>query len=135
MKTEIETGIHPVESPNLEIEGTITVVLKSGKHFTYRIEKVKRGDLEGKVIASLLVGPDNNRSYKGFAFINGSYVNVWRKCKGEAFDKHALILQGHADEHVDQFLQSGKCQRCGRKLTTPESIKRGMGPDCAGKGL
>lgn len=27
----------------------------------------------------------------------------------------------------------GKCGRCGRKLTVPESIDRGIGPECAGK--
>ena len=25
-----------------------------------------------------------------------------------------------------------KCQKCGRKLTDPESIKRGYGPECWG---
>jgi hypothetical protein len=27
----------------------------------------------------------------------------------------------------------GKCGRCGRKLTVPESVKSGFGPECAGK--
>jgi hypothetical protein len=27
----------------------------------------------------------------------------------------------------------GKCGRCGRTLTVPESIDRGIGPECAGK--
>ena len=26
-----------------------------------------------------------------------------------------------------------KCQKCGRKLTDPESIKRGYGPECWGR--
>lgn len=134
---DIETGIHPVDSPNLDIDGTVTVVLKSGKHFTYHIETVKRGSLEGKRIVSLLVGPDNNRSYKGFGFVHehGLGISLWRKASTEAFVKHRKILLGQAADHVEQFLQSGKCSRCGRKLTTPESIKRGMGPECAGKGL
>jgi Family of unknown function (DUF6011) len=27
----------------------------------------------------------------------------------------------------------GRCGRCGRKLTVPESIARGIGPECAGR--
>lgn len=134
---QAESGIHPVEKPNLEVDGTITVVLTNGKHFTYRIETVKRGDLEGKRIVSLLVGPDNNRSYKGFGFVStcGRFINLWKKCDTEAFQKHRILLVGNANELITQWLQSGKCKRCGRKLTTPESIERGIGPDCAGKGL
>ena len=26
----------------------------------------------------------------------------------------------------------GICGRCGRKLTVPESVERGLGPECAG---
>jgi hypothetical protein len=146
MRDEVETGIYHVESPNLEIDGTITVVLTNGKHFTYRLETVRRGSLEGKRIVSLLVGPDNSRSYKGFGFLNKderedstthgmTFIHVWRKCNTEAFNKHAAILCGMADEHVDKFLQSGKCLKCGRKLTTPESITAGIGPVCAGRGV
>jgi len=27
----------------------------------------------------------------------------------------------------------GRCGRCNRKLTVPESIENGLGPECAGK--
>jgi hypothetical protein len=129
-----------IDRPNLGVDGTVTVRLSNGKHFTYRLETVKRGALEGNRIVSLLIGPDNERSYKGFAFINesgdeGEYnLNVWRKCRGERYDKHALILSGMAKDHVDEYLQAGRCQICGRKLTTPESIKAGIGPVCREKG-
>lgn len=29
-------------------------------------------------------------------------------------------------------MQPPKCSKCGRRLTNPESIARGMGPKCAG---
>jgi len=32
-----------------------------------------------------------------------------------------------------EIWHSDKCARCGRKLTVPESIGRGLGPICAGK--
>lgn len=133
---EPTSAIIQVDRPNLEVDGTITVQLTNGKHFTYRLETVKKGALEGKRIVSLLRGPDNVRDYKGFGFINDcDNIAVWKKCRTKAFDKHALLLQGDAESVVKQWLQAGKCKRCGRKLTNPESIKAGIGPDCAGKGV
>lgn len=29
-------------------------------------------------------------------------------------------------------MKTPKCSKCGRRLTNPESIARGMGPECAG---
>ncbi len=132
---------HQIESPNLMVDGTITVLLKSGKHFTYRLSTVRKGDLEGKRIAALLTGPDNNASYKGFGFIispeegiTDPVIKVWRKyLQSEAFMKHAQLLEGCANEHVQEWMQEGRCMKCGRKLTTPESLKAGVGPVCAGR--
>ena len=33
-----------------------------------------------------------------------------------------------------EFWHEGRCGRCGRKLTVPASIERGLGPVCAGFG-
>lgn len=32
-----------------------------------------------------------------------------------------------------EVMHTGKCSRCGRKLTNPESINIGLGPDCVKK--
>lgn len=34
-----------------------------------------------------------------------------------------------------QLWHEGRCGRCGRTLTDPESCARGLGPICAGKGV
>jgi hypothetical protein len=34
-----------------------------------------------------------------------------------------------------KFYHAGRCGRCGRKLTVPESIETGFGPECAAKGF
>jgi uncharacterized metal-binding protein YceD (DUF177 family) len=39
-----------------------------------------------------------------------------------------VSLEGHVD--VDHM---GKCGRCGRPLTVPESVRSGFGPECIGK--
>lgn len=50
--------------------------------------------------------------------------------KGEIADEVALVLDTLGKVEV---WHEGKCCRCGRKLTVPESIESGIGPECAGK--
>lgn len=35
--------------------------------------------------------------------------------------------------HLTEVWHEGRCGRCGRKLTVPESIAQGLGPECAGR--
>ena len=42
-------------------------------------------------------------------------------------------LNGRADEAVrleEALVAVGRCRRCGRTLTDPDSLSRGIGPDC-----
>jgi hypothetical protein len=43
--------------------------------------------------------------------------------------------RGAAMPHTVEVWHEGSCGRCGRSLTDPTSIARGLGPDCATKGL
>lgn len=41
----------------------------------------------------------------------------------------------HSAERLEAALvMIGRCRRCGRGLTDPTSVKRGVGPDCVKKG-
>jgi Family of unknown function (DUF6011) len=122
--------------------GTYTVVLDaaSGDYVTIRIATEKWCD--GKVVASYLAGSDNESSYKGFAFVNENGINVWKRFAGNERLAAALeFLTGNLTEAHEKFLEmaeayameSGKCMRCGRKLTVPTSLHRGLGPECASK--
>jgi hypothetical protein len=53
------------------------------------------------------------------------------------FLKQEQLPQQSQQEQAEPVQQQsvGKCIRCGRKLTDPASIKRGMGPVCWGKSL
>jgi hypothetical protein len=42
-------------------------------------------------------------------------------------------LNGDASEDKATYQESNECGRCGRQLTDPVSIERGIGPDCLGK--
>lgn len=127
-------------------DGTYTVVLnEQGEYRTLKIvkadpEQVSKYKLpQGAQIASFLSGADNESNYTGFAFVKGPDAAVWARFKADSTlvkalkalltaDKEARIDMGHA-----YALESGRCWRCGRKLTVPASINRGLGPICADK--
>lgn len=108
-------------------------------HRTVRIKTVKKGNLEGKRIISILTGPDNNSDYRGFGFVNDNgLIFIWNKHR----DSHILLwiaryISGkfRFDQDVKNvnLLVEKSCIRCNRRLTTPESIKNGIGPECMKK--
>jgi hypothetical protein len=52
-------------------------------------------------------------------------------------DAMVTIAFGWAWRHPDsdklEVWHEGRCGRCGRRLTVPESIESGLGPECATK--
>ena len=134
--------------------GTYTLTnVATGDYKTLRVrtQKADARFAAGKRIAALLSGPDNNTSYTGFAFVDDASIRVWGKKRAAdgkgAFEYYANLLPkasealiGAEGLEVDgTFTAAGreyrvqlskKCLVCNRKLTTPESINRGMGPRC-----
>lgn len=114
--------------------GIYTVLGDGGARRTFRVA-VQPSDSSfaaGQVILSFLAGADNDSDYVGFAFISGSSLRVWKRYT-EAAD---LIEMGNRlMSDPDSALVSKNCARCGRTLTTPESIRSGFGPECVRKGL
>lgn len=116
---------------------------RTGNRFTYKISQASesRNGKPPPHFVALLVGPDNSRSYeflgtiferKAYAHGRNSKVSesatgaiafmwVWRK-----------LSAGQMHEELDVW-HEGRCGRCGRRLTTPESIETGLGPVCAGR--
>ena len=124
--------------------GTVTLVNKeTSTHTTIKIHTVRKGNLQGKRLMSQLVGTDNEHSYQGFAFINDNdTVNIWRSKSTDKRIKIAeiirsLMVEGDASRYADKvgLKLSKRCMRCNRKLTTPQSIEDGIGPECIKKGM
>ncbi len=119
---------------------TFTVVSKnSGQRFTYRIRASEDGAVH---FVSLLNGADNESSYAYFGYIRreiffhgGAKARVSRDApSAKAFDWLWRCLQ--SQDHVPRTVEiwhEGRCGRCNRKLTVPESIRTGLGPECAGR--
>lgn len=76
-----------------------------------------------------LYPPHTLRSYRGqfLADRNADPTRIW------AAKQVLLIACGLVPIETDQYevLQSSFCWRCGKELTQPDSIERGMGPTCA----
>lgn len=112
-------------------------------HYTYKVARVEStgGD---RYFVSLLTGPDNEKSYSYLGMLNPETGNVWTTFASKFQPKSwpvqilqrvlANVFGGTAVRiaHCGWVLHhEGKCCRCGRTLTTPESCRLGIGPECA----
>lgn len=113
----------------------------TGNRFTYKVDAPKdQKDKPECWFVSVLTGLNNECNY--------SYVGLLKKgqfmaTKGSKVSKDALSFKAFnwlvnyikADptkalpEGV-KFQHEGRCGKCGKKLTTPESIELGLGPKC-----
>ncbi len=118
---------------------TVTLVSKStGVCFTYRVQQADKSNRPQEApphFVRVLTGPDNEADY---TFLGTIFEReVWRHGAKSPISPSAESAKAwswfmrHMEAPAVQVLHSGSCGRCGRKLTTPESIKRGLGPTCA----
>ena len=116
----------------------ITVVSQAtGTRFTYCIvakKNVKEGD-DSVHFVKLLNGPENTRDYQflGTIFAGQKYFHGKKSPISEDAPsaKAFAWLWRNLDSEDAEVWHAGKCGRCGRLLTDPESIERGLGPKCA----
>lgn len=116
-------------------DGHYTVVT-GDSHKTFRVKTIKQGNLKGRRVIGVMKG-SFNEDYENFAFLNGQAIITWSRFLGEATDK-LVELAWHIGVDPDATgkaysLESGNCYRCNRRLTTPDSISLGIGPECAKK--
>jgi hypothetical protein len=138
---------------------TFTLVSKAtGRRFTYKVKSVAQdrnfqwstnNQNRNFFFVSVLTGPDNTRdsyTYLGELIRQepSGHCFAWRHGRKSAVSPDALSAKGFAwfvakiesssdIKDVLEFWHEGKCGRCGRTLTVPESIESGVGPECAGK--
>jgi hypothetical protein len=126
-------------------DATFTLVSeKTGKRFTYRVQYPKdkeTGRIDrsaGIMFASVLVGPDNTRNYAYFGNIRRDCFQLGRKSKLAADAPSVVAFAWFYRALTQQRLPAslkvyhmGRCGRCNRPLTVPESIRAGIGPECA----
>jgi hypothetical protein len=91
---------------------------------------------KGKQVAKYLSGSDNETSYTGFAFIDGTRIIVWKRYRDDARIVNALkaLMAGSEDERRAMGFayaqKANRCWKCGKTLTVPASQMNGLGPIC-----
>jgi hypothetical protein len=116
---------------------------KTGNRFTYKVKQAQDDGAPKKVwFVSVLNGPDNGSNYAYIGTIFGKYDHLsfchTKKStvtpEAQSFKVFAWMLKNSSV--LPEFVKlhhEGFCGRCGRRLTVPESIKNGLGPECAKK--
>jgi hypothetical protein len=124
-----------------------TVHNNKGEHYTYRVFKTdEKGTWGVKWFVSLLTGPNNMVDYQYIGTLDSMTGTVrstrasviaadslpmkvinWALCRIVWQNKIDKLPEGYGIKH------EGRCGRCGRVLTTPQSIEYGIGPECLGK--
>lgn len=116
-----------------------TVANPKGEYYTYRIRRIGE---DGPLAAGLLTGPDNraNYTYTGIYNPDHNEVRLTAKSRLTADSVPFKVLTWAVSQVAKGVLpdgysihHEGKCGRCGRTLTTPDSLNRGLGPECASK--
>jgi hypothetical protein len=111
--------------------------------YTFRVSKPKDKD-DSPYFVGWLSGPDNEASYSYLGILNpeaGSRAEVVRLTRKSRAAEGSqvlavarwvawLILHGEPVPAGYYLNHAGKCGCCGRTLTVPESIDRGIGPEC-----
>jgi hypothetical protein len=137
---------------------TFTLVSReTGRRYTYRVKSAAKDRNQNWSVnnqdrniffVSVLTGSDNDSSYRymgelrrvepsghAFRYVHGRKSILQESAMSiKAFKWFIGQLESHREfEEQLEFWHEGRCGRCGRKLTVPESIASGMGPECAGK--
>lgn len=113
--------------------GFFTLEFPSGEYRTFRIRTEPGGNFRGQRTIAMLIGPDNGNDYESFAFLKDAGPAVWKRFANQKQAQYAAILWDlvTGGELYGYSLKiSKRCLACNRKLTTPESLETGFGPNC-----
>jgi hypothetical protein len=138
--------------------GNSTFTLKSkatGKRLTFKVKSATKnrdafwstGNQDRTTyFVSVLSGPDNSNDFRYIGLLKqhgDGHYDFMHTAKSPGRDSESfatfkwfwnLLEQGcHVSPGIE-FWHEGSCCICGRKLTVPESVARGVGPECASKG-
>jgi hypothetical protein len=105
---------------------------KTDNRFTFKVVKHKKDDI---FFVNVLTGPDT------YTFIgsvrNGIYKHSPKSnitSEAQSVKVFAYIINKLKSNNLPDFIEiyhDGRCGKCGRQLTVPESIETGFGPECA----
>lgn len=112
--------------------------LKTGNRFTYRVrqatDKETKAPIADMYFVSLLNGPDNENDYCYLGMVRNGRFTLTKASKGGETAPSVVAFKFFMSTPIlhpqMEIRHEGFCGRCGRKLTVPESIDAGIGPEC-----
>lgn len=138
---------------NFVMGGNSTFTVRSvrtGTRYTFKICKPNFANEKTSLrnpemfLVKVLIGQDNENDYLLFGKIVNNVFTLTQKAKvaGITYQTGYVVaimwvlqnLFAGVEPKNTEIWHAGRCGRCGRKLTVPESILLGMGSDCASKG-
>jgi Family of unknown function (DUF6011) len=124
-----------VQMTTKTLDGFYTVIFQGG----YRTFRVSTNDEDasfapGKQVIAFL---GRDAEYVSFAFVIEGKLVPWKRFRDGyklVLDAARFLIEGDMERAGKMYAKrSGNCWRCGRVLTTPQSIADGIGPVCASK--
>ncbi len=109
---------------------------KTAGRFTFKVKRFTKAEDKEIYFVSVLNGPDNYSNYRYVGTIFGTDFRHTKKSISKdagAFKAFAWFNNRMNENNLPESVEvhhEGKCGRCGRKLTVPESIVAGYGPEC-----
>jgi len=107
--------------------------VETGKRFTFGVRKHKKDEI---YFVSVLSSPDIY-TFIGSIRKDTNYKHSLKSTVTEdaqsvdVFDYIIRSLRVDKLPKIVQIWHEGKCGKCGRRLTVPESIESGIGPQCS----
>ena len=127
-----------IDAPKLP-NGLYTITnTETGQYRTFRVKTIRKGNLADRRVLGILTGPDNESDYLFFAFVEHDHIKLWKKFSEKPHFRFYAQIFGNMAKGLEprtgySFSLSKRCLVCNRTLTTPESLARGIGPECAAR--
>jgi hypothetical protein len=113
---------------------------ETGNRFTYRVKRFERKYKKDLYFVKVLTGADNE-SYFSYTFIGTIFPEGYFKHSPKSrISQNAQsvkvfawlwkVLRADKLPECVNVYHEGRCGRCGRRLTVPESVLSGYGPEC-----
>lgn len=127
------------------LAGKSEVTIKSGvtgNKYTYFIKRRQSLKDEEEYVYFINVHLNGNSTYAGIMFFDSDKDRfIFKRGKNGNFSENDIPIKAlmyvinklyNGEYGIDvEIYHCGICGRCGKKLTTPESILTGLGPNCA----
>lgn len=115
-----------------------------GDRFTFRVRrfKWKRSQLFGFLLGEWMNGPNNETDFVPMLAIDPGFMipvgapnaPLWAVTSrpSKVLQWVLMLIRNNKQPPAGyEIRHAGRCGRCGRLLTVPESIETGLGPECS----